>query len=82
MALSRRGFFRRAFGGAAVVAAAPIVGPSILTGSPYRLAAVPFTEFLTQTSFYDQMAAASAIMGRDMADVLELSLRQSIREAA
>jgi N4-gp56 family major capsid protein len=43
--------------------------------------AIGFSEFLLQTSFYDQMAAASLILGRDMALVLDLQLRDTARLA-
>lgn len=37
--------------------------------------AVGFSEFLLQTSFYDQLSAASLLLGRDMAVVLDTQLR-------
>lgn len=37
--------------------------------------AIAFTEYLLQTSFYDQLAAASLLLGRDMAIVLDQQLR-------
>lgn len=39
--------------------------------------AIAFSEFLLQTSFYDQLTAASLLLGRDMALVLDLGLRDS-----
>lgn len=41
--------------------------------------AVAMTERLLQTSFYDNMAAASMLLGRDMAIVLDLELRDAAR---
>lgn len=41
--------------------------------------AVGFSEFLLQTSFFDQMSAASLLLGRDMALVLDAELRDVIR---
>lgn len=40
--------------------------------------AIGFSEFLLQTSFYDQLAAASLLLGRDMAIVLDTELRDAI----
>jgi len=40
--------------------------------------AIGFSEYLLQTSFYDQLAAASLLLGRDMAVVLDLQLRDSV----
>lgn len=37
--------------------------------------AIGFSEFLLQTSFFDQLAAASLLLGRDMAIVLDQQLR-------
>ncbi len=37
--------------------------------------AVGFSEYLLQTSFYDQLSAASLLLGRDMAVVLDTELR-------
>ena len=37
--------------------------------------AIGMTEFLLQTSFYDQLAAASMLLGRDMAVTLDTQLR-------
>lgn len=37
--------------------------------------AVGFSEYLLQTSFYDQLSAASLLLGRDMAVVLDIALR-------
>lgn len=42
---------------------------------------IGFSEFLLQTSFYDQMAAASLLLGRDMAVVLDTELRDTIMGA-
>jgi N4-gp56 family major capsid protein len=39
--------------------------------------AVGFSEFLLQTAFYDQLAAASLLLGRDMAVVLDGELRDT-----
>jgi len=39
--------------------------------------AVGFSEYLLQTSFYDQLSAASLLLGRDMAIVLDLVLRDA-----
>ena len=39
--------------------------------------AVGFSEFLLQTSFYDQLSAASLLLGRDMALVLDTELRDT-----
>lgn len=39
--------------------------------------AVGFSEFLLNTSFYDQMMAASLLLGRDMAVVLDSQLRDA-----
>lgn len=44
--------------------------------------AVGFSEFLLQTSFFDQLSAASLLLGRDMAVVLDIQLRDSIVGAA
>ena len=41
--------------------------------------AIGFSEFLLQTSFYDQMSAASLLLGRDMALVLDSELRDTVR---
>lgn len=43
--------------------------------------AIGFSEFLLQTSFYDQLSAASILLGRDMALVLDTALRDSIAAA-
>lgn len=40
--------------------------------------AIGFSEYLLQTSFYDQLAAASLLLGRDMALVLDGQLRDSV----
>jgi N4-gp56 family major capsid protein len=40
--------------------------------------AIGFSEYLLQTSFYDQLSAASLLLGRDMAVVLDLALRGAI----
>lgn len=40
--------------------------------------AIGFSEYLLQTSFYDQLAAASLLLGRDMAIVLDTALRDAI----
>lgn len=40
--------------------------------------AVGFSEYLLQTSFYDQLAAASLLLGRDMALVLDGELRDTV----
>jgi N4-gp56 family major capsid protein len=37
--------------------------------------AIGFAEYLLQTSFYDQLSAASLLLGRDMALTLDLALR-------
>lgn len=39
--------------------------------------AIGFSEYLLQTSFFDQLAAASLLLGRDMAVVLDLQLRDT-----
>ena len=39
--------------------------------------AIGFSEFLLQTSFYDQLSAAALLLGRDMAVVLDTKLRDS-----
>lgn len=39
--------------------------------------AIGFTEALLQQSFYDQLAAASMLLGRDLAIVLDLALRDA-----
>lgn len=44
--------------------------------------AIGFSEFLLQTSFYDQLAAASLLLGRDMAVVLDTKLRDAILQAS
>jgi N4-gp56 family major capsid protein len=44
--------------------------------------AVGFTEYLLQTSFYDQLAAASILLGRDLAIVLDLELRDTVLGAS
>lgn len=44
--------------------------------------AIGFSEFLLQVSFYDQLAAASLLLGRDMALVLDTFLRDAIVLAA
>lgn len=41
--------------------------------------AIGFSEFLLQTSFYDQMSAASLLLGRDMALVLDTELRDTVK---
>ncbi len=40
--------------------------------------AIGFSEHLLQTSFYDQLSAASLLLGRDMALVLDMVLRDAI----
>ena len=40
--------------------------------------AIGMTEFLLQTSFYDQMSMASAHLGRDMTVVLDLEIRDAV----
>ena len=40
--------------------------------------AIGFSEYLLQTSFYDQLAAASLLLGRDMALVLDQQLRDTV----
>lgn len=40
--------------------------------------AIGFSEHLLQTSFYDQLSAASLLLGRDMALVLDMALRDAI----
>jgi len=42
---------------------------------------IGFSEFLLQSSFYDQLAAASILLGRDLAVVLETTLRDAIMQA-
>jgi N4-gp56 family major capsid protein len=44
--------------------------------------AVGFTEMLLQTSFFDQLAAASLLLGRDMAMVLDGQLRDVVTNGA
>lgn len=44
--------------------------------------ALGFSEYLLQTSFYDQLAAASLLLGRDMAVVLDTELRDTAATAA
>jgi len=39
--------------------------------------AIGFSEYLLQTSFYDQLSAASLLLGRDMALVLDAQLRDT-----
>jgi N4-gp56 family major capsid protein len=39
--------------------------------------AIGFSEHLLQTSFYDQLSAASLLLGRDMAVVLDIALRNA-----
>lgn len=41
--------------------------------------AIAMTERLIQTSFYDSMAAASMLLGRDMAVVLDMQMRDAAR---
>jgi len=43
--------------------------------------AIAMTERLLQTSFYDNMAGASMMLGRDMAVVLDMELRDAARAA-
>jgi N4-gp56 family major capsid protein len=43
--------------------------------------ALAFSEYLLQVSFYDNMAAASMLLGRDMALVLDSQLRDVVRTA-
>jgi len=40
--------------------------------------ALAFTEYLLQTAFYDQLSAASLLLGRDMALVLDAQIRDTI----
>lgn len=40
--------------------------------------AIGFSEYLLQTSFFDQLSAASLLLGRDMAVVLDLQLRDTV----
>lgn len=40
--------------------------------------ALGFSEFLLQSSFFDQLAAASLLLGRDLAVVLDLQLRDAL----
>jgi N4-gp56 family major capsid protein len=40
--------------------------------------AIGFSEYLLQTSFYDQLASASLLLGRDMAVVLDTQLRDTV----
>jgi len=40
--------------------------------------AIGFTELLLQTSFFDQMTAASMLLGRDMALVLDTQIRDTV----
>lgn len=40
--------------------------------------AIGFSEYLLQTSFYDQLSAASLLLGRDMALVLDGQLRDTV----
>lgn len=40
--------------------------------------AIGFSELLMQTSFFDQLAAASMLLGRDLAVVLDLALRDVV----
>lgn len=42
---------------------------------------IGFSELLLQTSFYDQMAAASLLLGRDLSVVLDTELRDTIMGA-
>lgn len=42
--------------------------------------AIGFSEHLLQTSFYDQLSAASLLLGRDMAVVLDTVLRDAIMQ--
>lgn len=44
--------------------------------------AIAFSEYLLQTSFYDQLAAASMLLGRDMAVVLDTVLRDALMAAS
>lgn len=44
--------------------------------------AVGFSEYLLQTSFYDQLSAASLLLGRDMALVLDSELRDIVMSAS
>lgn len=44
--------------------------------------AIAVSERLLQTSFYDQLAAASLLLGRDMALVLDTELRDTVTTAA
>jgi N4-gp56 family major capsid protein len=44
--------------------------------------AIAMTERLLQTSFYDNLAAAAMLLGRDMAIVLDQQLRDTVRAAA
>lgn len=40
--------------------------------------AIAFSEFLLQTAFYDQLSAASLLLGRDMAVVLDTEIRDTL----
>jgi N4-gp56 family major capsid protein len=42
--------------------------------------AIGFSEYLLQTSFFDQLAAASLLLGRDMALVLDGQLRDTVMQ--
>lgn len=42
--------------------------------------AIGFTEYLLNTAFFDQLAAASILLGRDMAIVLDLQLRDTVMQ--
>lgn len=44
--------------------------------------AIGFSEYLLQTSFYDQLSAASLLLGRDMALVLDTELRDVVMGAS
>jgi N4-gp56 family major capsid protein len=44
--------------------------------------AIGFSEYLLQTSFFDQLAAASLLLGRDMALVLDTQLRDAVMGAS
>lgn len=44
--------------------------------------AIGMSERLLQTSFYDNLAAAAMLLGRDMAIVLDLELRDTVRTGA
>lgn len=73
MTQGRRQFFRRLLGGSVTAALAPHVAFATPSVAP-----INFSAFLTQTSYYDQMAAASMIYGREMAKVLNEAVRDAM----